>query len=275
MTGQTAAGPVSARRAGGRGFRSLWISANLLGYGAAGAAFGALQRTRSQPYFEVVTSASAAIRIQALQTGESLAVFGALVGAAQWLALRRSPYARWWIPATAVGWSAAGILVGAISGLTVGSVSSIGPHRSPAVTAAGVLASALLVAFIPSGAQWLVLRRHTAHAGRWPLINLAGLIPGLTAAGLVVRGFLVEVVPWLTPYDFPSAKALVCVGAVTGLVYGATTARWVAGGEFQFGDRVGQGDPDGGHGPLRRCCRLVGAPAASAAAWPARQDGVD
>lgn len=234
MTSQTAASPEPARRAGGRGFRPIWISLNLLGYAAAGAAFGAVQRTRSQPYFEVVTSAPAAMRIEAVHTGESLAIFGALVGAAQWLALRRSPYAGWWIPATAVGWSATGVVVGAVSGLTFGSVSSIGPHRSPAVMAAGALVGALLVAFLPSGAQWLVLRRHTAHADRWPLINLAGLIPGLTVAGLVVRGFLVDVVPWLTPYDFPSAKALVCVGAVTGLLYGAITARWVARGGFQF-----------------------------------------
>ena len=227
MTSRKAAGTEPARRVGGHRFRSTWISLNLLGFAAAGAAFGAVQRARSQPYFEVVTSARAAMRIEAVHTGESLAVFGALVGAAQWLALRRSPYARWWTPTTAVGWSATGVLVGAVSGLTFGSVSSIGPSRSPVVAAAGGLVSTLLVALLPSGVQWLVLRRHIAQSGRWPLINLAGLIPGLTVAGLVVRGFLVEAVPWLTPYDFPSAKALVCVGAVTGLVYGAITARWV------------------------------------------------
>jgi hypothetical protein len=44
----------------------MWISLDLLGYAAAGAAFGALQRTRSQPYFEVLTSAVAAMRIEAV-----------------------------------------------------------------------------------------------------------------------------------------------------------------------------------------------------------------
>lgn len=34
----------------------------------------------------------------------------------------------------------------------------------------------------------------------------------------------VNVPHWLTPYDFPSAKALVLVGALTGVVYGAVTA---------------------------------------------------
>jgi hypothetical protein len=97
-----------------------------------------------------------------------------------------------------------------------------------------VIVNTLLVAFLPSGAQWLALRRHTANASRWPLINLAGLVSGLIVAGLVVRWVLVDLVPWLTPYDFPSAKALVCVGAVTGLVYGAVTAPLLARRGFQL-----------------------------------------
>jgi hypothetical protein len=207
----------------------MWIGVNLLGFAAAGAAFGAVQRARNQQYFEVVTSALAAARIGAVTTGESLALFGVLVGSAQWLVLRRTPGGRWWIPATAVGWSATGVAVGTISGLTFGSISTIGPDRSPAVMAAGAIGGALLVSCLPSGGQWIVLRRYTARANHWPLINLAGLISGLVVAGTVVRWALVDVVPWLTPYDFPSAKALVCVGAVTGLIYGAVTAHEAAG----------------------------------------------
>jgi hypothetical protein len=207
--------------------RSKWIVLNLLGYATAGAAFGAVQRARSQPYYEVVTSALEAMRIDVVNTGMSLAVFGVVVGAAQWLALRPRRHARWWIPATAVGWSAAGVGVGAVSGLMLGSISSVGPHRSPVVTVVGVCLATLLVAFVPGGAQWLVLRRHVPKAHQWPLINLGGLVAGLTVGGLVVRWLLVEVVPWLTQFDFPSAKALVSVGALTGLVYGAVTARWV------------------------------------------------
>jgi hypothetical protein len=228
MTSRTAGRLERGQRGGAGSFGRMWIGVNLLGFAAAGAAFGAVQRARSQQYFEVVTSALAAARIEAVNTGESLAVFGVLVGAAQWLVLRRTPSARWWIPATAVGWSVAGVAVGAISGLTFGSISTIGPDRSPAVMAVAAIGCAVLVSLLPIGGQWLVLRRHTARANHWPLIHLAGLIPGLVVAGAVVRWALVDVVPWLTPYDFPSAKALVCVGAVTGLVYGAMTAHEAA-----------------------------------------------
>jgi len=207
--------------------RSSWIFFNVVGYTVAGAAFGALQRARYQRYYEVVTSASDAVSIATLNTAKSLAVFGILLGTAQWLALWRHRFARWWIPATAVGWSAAGVAVGVISGLTLGSISSMGPHRSAVVTVLGVSLATVTVAFVPSAAQWLLLRRRVHNADRWPLVNLAGLVAGLTVGGVVVRWLLVEVVPMLTPYDFPSAKALVCVGALTGLVYGATTARWV------------------------------------------------
>jgi hypothetical protein len=206
--------------------RWLWTAANLLGFAAAGAVFGAVQRLRSQQYYEVVMTAPEAVRIEAVNVAESLTLFGALVGIAQWLVLRRSGYSAWWIPVTAAGWFLTGAVVGAISGFAFGSISSIGPHRSAAVMVVAAAIGALVVAFLPSGAQWLVLKRRRPGAERWPLVNLAGLIAGLTTAAIVVRWALVDVVPWLTPYDFPSAKALVCVGGVTGLVYGLVTAPW-------------------------------------------------
>jgi hypothetical protein len=82
--------------------RSSWIFFNVVGYTVAGAAFGALQRARYQRYYEVVTSASDAVSIATLNTAKSLAVFGILLGTAQWLALWRhgsrvggSPRPRW------------------------------------------------------------------------------------------------------------------------------------------------------------------------------------
>ena len=206
--------------------RWLWTVANLLGFAGAGAVFGAVQRLRSQQYYEVVMTASEAVRIEAVNVAESLTLFGALVGIAQWLVLRRGGHSAWWIPVTAAGWCLTGAVVGAISGFAFGSISSIGPHRSAAVMVVAAVIVALVVAFLPSGAQWFVLRRRRPGAERWPLVNLAGLIAGLTTAAIVVRWALVDVVPWLTPYDFPSAKALVCVGGVTGLVYGLITAPW-------------------------------------------------
>jgi hypothetical protein len=95
------------------------------------------------------------------------------------------------------------------------------------VLAGGVVA--VLIAFLPSGAQLLVLRRRTRKASGWLVVSLAGLAGGLTAAAVVVRWGLVEVVPWLTEYDFPSAKALAPVGAVTGLVYGLVTMHGIEG----------------------------------------------
>jgi hypothetical protein len=207
-------------------WRRWWIVANMLGFTAAGAVFGAVQRAISQQYYELGVSTPEAIRIEAVNTSQSLALFGALVGFAQWLVLRRKGYSAWWIPATVVGWFLTGAIVGAISGVAFGRVTSIGPNRSAAVTMAAAIVSALVVAFLPSVAQWFVLRRRTPNAKWWPLVNLAGLIAGFAVAGVVVRWGLVDVVPWLTPYDFPSAKALVCVGGITGLGYGFVTAGW-------------------------------------------------
>jgi hypothetical protein len=206
--------------------RRLWTVANLLGFAAAGAVFGAVQRLHSQQYYGVVVTAPDAVRIEAVNVAESLTLFGALIGIAQWLVLRRSGYSAWWAPVTVAGWSLTGAVVGAISGFAFGSISSIGPHRSMGVMVVAAAIVALVVAFLPSGAQWFVFRRRMPGVERWPLVNLAGLMAGLTTAAIVVRWALVDVVPWLTPYDFPSAKALVCVGGVTGLIYGLVTAPW-------------------------------------------------
>ena len=223
MSGITAlrVGPVRGQRAARLGL--LWIGVNGLSFGLGGMCLGAVTRARSQQYFEVVTSAAEAVRIQAVNTGEALALFGALVGAAQWLALRRTPVRWWWIPATALGWSLTGITVGVVSGLTFGSVSTIGPDRSPAVTAVGALAGSLLIGFLPGAFQWLSMPRHLRTGSRWPAITGLGLVLGFGCAFVLVRWGLVEVLPWLTPEDFPSAIAILLVGTVTGAVYGTVT----------------------------------------------------
>ncbi len=59
-------------------------------------------------------------------------------------------------------------------------------------------------------------------------MSLVGLALGLITAFAVVRIGLVLVVPWLRPEDFPSAKASVAVGAVTGLIYGLVTKPAIA-----------------------------------------------
>ena len=200
---------------------SRWVVANTIGFGLGGAVFGAFMRTANQPYYEVVTSASDAVRIESVSTGEGMALFGALIGVVQWVVLRRTPFGRQWAPLTLIAWAIMGVIVGTLSGLGLGQLSSIGPHRDGPVVLAVVIPG-ILVFGLPSTLQWLVMRRHVA-ADRWPLVGFAGLIMGFVAAGVVVRWGLVDVVAWLTPYDFPSAKALICAGAVIGTTYGIVT----------------------------------------------------
>ena len=210
-----------------------WIPANLAGYGLGGALFGAVQASRMRDHFEVTTSTAEAVRLLAVTTSTSLILFGALVGTGQWLALRRHFQARWWMPATCLGWAVTGVIVGTVSGVAFGTVSTIGPRLGVGGAVIAAIANCIVVGLLPASAQWLILRRR-ARAGSWQLISLLGLAFGLIAAFAVVRIGLVLVVPWLRPEDFPSAKASVAVGAVTGLVYGAVTrpavARICAGG---------------------------------------------
>jgi hypothetical protein len=64
----------------GLGSWRRWMMANFVGFTIGGAIFGAVQRARMQPYFEVVTSGADAARILAANTGVSMTMFGALVG---------------------------------------------------------------------------------------------------------------------------------------------------------------------------------------------------
>jgi hypothetical protein len=204
-----------------------WIPANLAGYGLGGALFGAVQASRLRHHFEVTTSAAEAARLLAVTTSTSLILFGALVGTGQWLALRRHLRAGWWIPATCLGWAVTGLIVGTVSGVAFGTVSTIGPRPGAGGAVVAAVTNCIVVGLLPASAQWLILRGQVP-AGSWQLISLIGLALGLITAFAVVRIGFVLVVPWLRPEDFPSAKALVAVGAVTGLVYGAVTRPAVA-----------------------------------------------
>jgi hypothetical protein len=199
-----------------------WIPANLAGYGLGGALFGAVQASRMRHHFDVTTSAVEAARLLAVTTSTSLILFGALVGTGQWLALRRHLRAGWWMPATCLGWAMTGVIVGTVSGVAFGTVSTIGPRLGVGGTVAAAVTNCIVVGLLPASAQWLILRGQIP-AGRWQRMSLVGLALGLIAAFAVVRIGLVLVVPWLRPEDFPSAKASLAVGAVTGLVYGLVT----------------------------------------------------
>jgi hypothetical protein len=207
----------------GLGSWRRWMMANFVGFTIGGAIFGAVQRARMQPYFEVVTSGADAARILAANTGVSMTMFGALVGGAQWLALRRRVRAGWWLPATCLGWALSGVIVGALSGVTAGTVSTIGPDVGLLGFVVAAVAGCLVLGLLPGTLQWLVLRRQLDRVGWWPVVSLAGLVVGFGVGFVVVRWGMVSVVSWLRPEDFPSAKALVLVGAVTGTLYGAVS----------------------------------------------------
>ena len=79
---------------GGLGRR--WVVANIVGFGAGAGIFGASQQVWLRPYFEVVTDAGEAARIQGLSSAVGLAFFGGSVGLAEWLVLRTRLRVVWW-----------------------------------------------------------------------------------------------------------------------------------------------------------------------------------
>jgi hypothetical protein len=200
-----------------------WVLANLIGFTVGGAIGGAVLRARLQPYFEVLPPGADAARIVAANLGMTMIVFGALVGTAQWVVLRRSLRAGWWPLATCLGWAGSGVIVGALSGTTAG-VDTIDSQQVGALRlVAAALAGCILIGLLPGTLQRLVLRRQVDRAGWWPLASLGGLAAGFGGGFAVVRWGMVNVVAWLRPEDFPSAKALVLVGAVTGILYAVVT----------------------------------------------------
>jgi hypothetical protein len=197
-----------------------WLVANFLAFGLGGGLAGGALRFLEQPYYESRVSAIEAAYIQASSLGVSAAIFGALVGTAQWLVLRRTLKAGWWAPATCLGWSLGGVVMGSNAG---GSVSTIGPDAGPVPRLLSVLVIPPLVVLLLGAGQWLVLRREFAGAGWWLPVNVAGLI-----AGFFVGFAVAKIVPWLAPTDFPSAPALWLVGSAAGPVYGAVTWLFLA-----------------------------------------------
>jgi hypothetical protein len=195
--------------------RRPWLVANFLAFGLGGGLAGGMLRFLQQPYYESGVSAIEAGYIQASSLGVSAAIFGALVGTAQWLVLRRTLRAGWWAPATCLGWGLSGVVMGFNAG---GSVSSIGPDAGPVPPLLALVVIPPLLVVLLGSVQWLLLRREFDGARWWPLINVAGLIAGLFMGFVAAKS-----VPWLAPTDFPSAQALGLVGAVAGPLYGAVT----------------------------------------------------
>jgi len=192
-----------------------WLVANAVAFTIGAGIAGGMLRALLDPAIEQAATRTDVAAVAAIGTGLPALTFGIILGAAQWLVLRRAIPAAWWIPVTGIGWGLAGALVGFNSGgsswETLPSAGPITPFIPP------VLIVPLEIALLGSG-QWLVLRRACAGAGWWLLVNVAAFL----AAALF--GFLVaSALPFISPTDFPSAKALIIVGAAAGPVYGSLT----------------------------------------------------
>jgi hypothetical protein len=136
-----------------------WLIANFLAFAVGGALAGGILRFLEQPYYGVMTSAIEAGYIQAGSLGLSNAVFGAIVGTAQWLVLRRTLHAGWWISATCIGWGLGGVVMGFNAG---GSVSTIGPDAGPVPPLLAVVLFPPLVVLLLGVGQYLILHREFA-----------------------------------------------------------------------------------------------------------------
>ena len=196
-----------------------WILAHFVAFTIGGALAGGILRALGQPYYGRMVSALDAGLIQAGSSAAAWAIFGAIVGTAQWLVVRRSLRAGWWAPATALAWGMSGIVTGFVAG---GSVSTIGPAEGPIPPLLATLTVPPLVVLLVGLVPWLILRREFVGAGWWFIVNLAGLL-GFAVGLVVAKG-----VPWLEPTDFPSAYALGLMAAVAGPIYGAITWQFLS-----------------------------------------------
>lgn len=92
----------------------------------------------------------------------------------QWLLLRRHlPHAGWWIPATVLGWLAAGIIVPIIGYWLL----------RKDITQTAPLSLFILAGVTVGLSQWLFLRRFIPRAGWWILISLYAFASILLAVG--------------------------------------------------------------------------------------------
>jgi hypothetical protein len=190
-----------------------WIVANLVGFTIGGALAGGVLRALIGPYFGTADMpVMEAARLQAIGSGLSAGILGLVVGAAQWLVLRQAIRAGWWLPATAAGWGAAGVLVGFSAG---GSTSAVGPVVGPVNPLVSLLVVPPLIALLTGGGQWLVLRRDLAAVSWWPVVGfgvfLAAMFGGLTVAKLL---------PAIAGTQYPAARSGGVASVVAGPVYG-------------------------------------------------------
>ena len=211
MSQRKASGDVAADVAGmaGRHLYRDWIAANalgeLLGLGIAALIGIAVAQSHAvPPGAEILIVTAAFLAIGAYE--------GAIVGAAQWLVLRRwlpSLRAKSWIAATVAGAVVAWMLGRIPSALADWKSASGGTGEPalglPAIVALSAAAGAVL-GVILGGAQWFVLREHVRRARLWiganalawaaamPLIFIAAGMPGPHASTASIGALLLATV---------------------------------------------------------------------------------
>jgi hypothetical protein len=186
-----------------------WIAANalgeVLGLGVAALIAVAVAQAHTLPPGEELLLVSAAF----LAIG---AYEGTIVGAAQWLVLRRllpSLRAKDWVGATMAGAVVAWML-GRIPSALADWESVSGGVGQPAPRVATIVllsaAAGAALGLILGVAQWFVLREHVRHAGMWiaanalawaagmPLLFIAAGIPGPHASVLSIAALLLATV---------------------------------------------------------------------------------
>jgi len=107
-----------------------------------------------------------------------------------------------------------------LSGTIGGAVTTIGADQGVAGFLLAATVGILAIGFLPSAAQWLILRRQVSWAGWWILVSGASCLLGFSIGFALVRLGLAEVIHLFRPEDFPSAKSWSLAGLIAGALYG-------------------------------------------------------
>jgi hypothetical protein len=188
--------------------RSAWLVAS-----AAGLAIGLPAGLVLGAPLEVVVG-------MMLVTPVMLGLVGAILGASQWVVLRRRVDRAWpWIASTAAGLGL-GMTVGVVLVENVGRMITGAPVRLATTGFTGLAASVLVLGVLggvaAGSAQWWVIRKHSQRGARWIVTNALAL-PGAWLAVLVIASIAFG--------GIRNVGGLIAFLAVSGVVFGGLTSR--------------------------------------------------
>lgn len=198
-------------------FVAAWGLASAIGLAIAGMLAGTLAPSGGDLPVVFAPSLAEGIRHYGPPTAAAMGMWGAGLGAAQWVVVRgRLRGAGWWAPATLAGWGLAGAIIGSLTGALNGRL-SVGAHDAgPVGVAITVSLSVLALGLIPATFQWLVLRHSSQLWGSYSLRHMIGLVAG---------GMALWVVASALGLNLPSGPAWAVGGAAMGAIIGLATAR--------------------------------------------------